>query len=282
MEDGRVIDSTAARQTHPALTSVHLDTNKKSDLFPGTQLRGETIVARRLDDIRIPMTLLSRFDFIVDIPRDARRQMDVALAMYGRQEASVGSPSGEQTPTDWARKLQVLVAYLRSKHARIPFPPAITAAMQDKHAALRHDNDPLLEELPWLSDLQSRLANSAFKYVAAYARLNHRPSPTEEDVDRAFRLIWRKFEFLATLARQLRNPNTWAAPREHDVDAWLQSRFAGRQVRTKEVLDAYRQDVGLEPIRRTIERHLPMVARPGAHQGLWVFPPAPPEGEASP
>ncbi len=97
MEDGVVIDSTAARQTHPALTSIHLDTNKRTDLFPDSQLRGDTIVAKRLDDIRVPMTILSRFDFIIDIPRDAMRQMEISLAMYDR-------PGNVQTPHNPAQQ----------------------------------------------------------------------------------------------------------------------------------------------------------------------------------
>jgi hypothetical protein len=96
-EDGQVIDSTAARQKHAALTSIHLDTNKRTALFPDSQLRGDTIVAKRLDVIRIPMTILSRFDFVIDIPRDVMRQMEISLAMYDR-------PGNVQTPYGPARQ----------------------------------------------------------------------------------------------------------------------------------------------------------------------------------
>ena len=275
MEDGRVIDSTAARQTHPALTSIHLDTNKRTDLFPGSQLRGETIVAKRLDDIRIPMTILSRFDFIIDIPRDAQRQIDIALAMYGRQETKVGPQPGSHTLAEWARKLQVLVAYLRTEHAQITFLPEITTVMQQKHEELSQVNEKLLDQLPWLSDIQARLTNSVFKYAAAYTRMSNRQSPTTDDIDRVFRLIWRKFEFLATLARHLHIPKSWEVPRDIDLEEWLQSRFAGSQVRTKDILATYQQEFGLPPVRRTVERHLRMVAQPGEKQGLWEFPSAP-------
>jgi hypothetical protein len=100
MEDGRVIDSTAARQTHPALTSIHLDTNKRSDLFPDSQLRGETIIAKRLDDIRIPMTILSRFDFVIDIPRDTERQLEVSRpCTTGQQTCRAGRARPRVAPT---------------------------------------------------------------------------------------------------------------------------------------------------------------------------------------
>ena len=52
MEGGVVIDSTAAKQTHSALTSIHLDTNKRTDLFPDSQLHGDTVVAKRLDSLQ--------------------------------------------------------------------------------------------------------------------------------------------------------------------------------------------------------------------------------------
>src|SRR5262249_18277068 len=110
MEDGKVIDATAARQTHPALTSIHLDTNKRTDLFPDSQLRGDTIIAKRLDDIKIPMTILSRFDFVIDIPRDAERQLEVSLAMYDRPGTVLGPRSPAQRRAGWSRKLRVLVA----------------------------------------------------------------------------------------------------------------------------------------------------------------------------
>jgi alkylated DNA repair dioxygenase AlkB len=232
-----------------------------------------------LDDIRIPMTILSRFDFIIDIPRDVQRQIDVALAMYGRQETNVGPQPGGRTRAEWARKLQVLVAYLRTVHAKIDFPEEITTVMQQKHEELSQASEPLLDQ-PWFSDMQARLTNSVFKYAAAYARLSNRSSPTPEDIDHVFRLIWRKFDFLATLAQHLLVPKSWEVPRNIDLEDWLQARFAGQQVRTKDILAAYQQDFGFPPVRRTVERHLPMVAHPGQRQGLWEFPPSGPREEA--
>ncbi len=273
MEDGRVIDSTAARQTHPALTSIHLDTNKRTDLFPGSQLRGETIVAKRLDDIRIPMTILSRFDFIIDIPRDTQRQIGVALMMYDQPGHSVVPLSVGHSLAKWARKLQVLVAFLRTTNAEITFSEEITAMMRQKHEELSQSNERMVDQLPWLSDFQARLANSVFKFAAAYARMNNRQSPIAEDIDHVFRLIWRKFEFLSTLARHLQVPKSWEVPQQLDLENWLQSRFAGRLVQPKEIMAAYQEEFGLPLVRRTLERHLPQVARL-IKKGYWEFPPS--------
>jgi DNA replicative helicase MCM subunit Mcm2 (Cdc46/Mcm family) len=272
MEDGRVIDSTAARQTHAALTSIHLDTNKRTDLFPDSQLRGDTIIAKRLDDIRIPMTILSRFDFIIDIPRDAERQMEVSLAMYDRSGNVQAPRSPAQQRASWSRKLQVLVALLRTEHGEIRFPKPIRRYMRGTQADSWRKSGDALQKIPWLSDFQARLTNSFFKFVAAIARMHGRDKPVVPDVDHAFRLIRRKFEFVATLAKHLNLAKTWEAPEGPDLEQWLLNRFAGQTCTTGDILRAYEDSFGLPPVRRTIERHVPQVAQ-RRRKGLWEFPP---------
>lgn len=274
MEEGQVTDATAAQQTHPALTSIHLDANKKTDLFPDSQLRGETIVAKRLDDIKIPMTNLSRFDFIIDIPRDTQRQMDIALAMYERPGHVVGTRVERYGQDEWARQLQVLVALLRTKHRNITFSPDIVGIMRSRHDALFQSNAALYTKLPWLGDFQTRLTNSVFKFVASYARMSDRDEPHVEDVDRSFRLIGRKFDFLATLSQALQVPSTWEVPQRENLDSWLCERFAGEQVNTGDILAAYQAEYTLPLGRRTLERHLPKVAR-SIKFGVWEFPGSP-------
>jgi hypothetical protein len=271
MEDGRVIDSTAARQMHPALTSIHLDTNKRTDLFPDSQLHGDTIIAKRLDDIRIPMTILSRFDFIIDIPRDTERQMEISLAMYDRPSNVQGPRDPAQQQADWSRKLRVLVAFLRAEHAEIRFPEAIRRYMRDKQQAPWKNSPDAMQRVPWLSDFQARLTNSVFKFVAAYSRMNGRNEPIREDVDRAFRIIHRKFEFVATLAQHLNLAKTWEIPEGPNLQQWLLDRFSGKRCATREILRAYEDSFGIPAVRRTIERHLPSVAR-RMRKGLWEFP----------
>jgi hypothetical protein len=270
MEDGVVIDSTAARQTHPALTSIHLDTNKRTDLFPDSQLRGDTIIAKRLDDIRIPMTILSRFDFVIDIPRDAMRQKEIALAMYDWPANFQMPHNPAQQRADWARKLRVLVALLRTQHETIQFGavPQVVRHMREKQQELWERNEEALKKIPLLSDFQARLTNSVFKFVAACTRMNNRDRPTKEDVDRAFRLINCKFQFLATLAPLLKLPGR-EIPGGAALEEWLRQRFSD-QVKTGQVLQAFQEDFGSPAVRRTIERHLPNVAKK-VRQGLWDF-----------
>jgi hypothetical protein len=123
-------------------------------------------------------------------------------------------------------------------------------------------------------DFQARLSNSVVKFVAAYARMNGRGEPVRQDVDNAFRLIGRKYEFVGTLAQHLNLARGWETPEGPDLEQWLRERFPGQRCTTAEVLRAYQEAFGLAPVRRTIERHLPRVAR-RLRKGLWEFPPAP-------
>jgi hypothetical protein len=214
------------------------------------------------------MTILSRFDFIIDIPRDAMRQMEISLAMYDR-------PGNVQTPHNpaqqragWARKLQVLVALLRTEHDTIHF-ENVRRYMRTKQRELWEKNEEALERIPWLGDFQARLTNSVFKLVAAYARMNNRKKPTREDVDHAFHLITCKLDFVATLGLHLNLPKGHELPEGARLEEWLRRHFSG-PVKTGEVLQAYQTEFGVEPVRRTIERHLPNVAR-RVQKGLWEF-----------
>jgi hypothetical protein len=101
--------------------------------------------------------------------------------------------------------------------------------------------------------------------------MGDREEPQAEDVDRTFRLIRRKFEFLTTLSQSLQVPTTWEAPPREDIDTWLLNHFAGQQVRPQEILSAYEAEYSIPLERRTLERHLHKVAQ-SVKFGVWAFP----------
>jgi len=255
MEDGKAIDSTASRSVHPALTSIHLDMNKRTDLFPESKLRGDSIISKRLDDIKIPMSTLSRFDFVVDIQRDTQRQIEMALKMY--QHGAMATVE-EPLPTQkaWERQLQVLVAHLRDKHPEVHFSQKVVKAMEAKQREIVDQNKEHLEHLPFFGDFQSRLTNSVYKFVAAFARLNDRDQASPGDVEVAFQLIARKFEFLQTLEAQLKVPRSWEAPEREDLDDWLRQRFSGLTVATSDITKEYEKEFTTQLLPRTLQRHL--------------------------
>jgi hypothetical protein len=275
MEDGHVIDSTAADQTHPALTSIHIDMNKQTDLFPEFPLRGATTLAQRLEDILIPMNTLSRFDVIIEIPRDPQGQMQTALGMYEQSTRSTAPAHTGQETAGWARDLQVLVALLRTRHEIVSFPPEIQEAMRQKQEAFCKTNAKQLADIDWLSDFPTRLTQSVFKIVAAYARMHDRSVACDEDVDMAFHLLRWKSAFLTTLSHHLQTPPAWKVPQRDALRDWLQERFAGREVQTGEILQTYQDEFDCELEPRTLGRHLQRLEHQRlAHHiqhGCWRF-----------
>lgn len=206
MEDGKVIDSSAAKKKHHALTSIHIDMNRKSHV----QLAGmsnETSPRKHLADIGVTMNVLSRFDYVVEIPRDSVRQTEIALQMHsGIQVTSNGPVNGKQNMK--ARELQVLVAFLRSEHSKIDIPDELmTSAVRDTHEALLKTYRDASGNESLLSDYQTRLANSIHKLVAAVARGNARNVANESDVEVAHKYAETKMKFLASLNPSDVQPN---------------------------------------------------------------------------
>ncbi|MBK6766542.1 MAG: hypothetical protein IPG71_09595 [bacterium] len=90
MEDGLVIDATAAKQAHHALTSIHIDTNRLSHLHANDS--SPQSPTDQLLDVGITMNVLSRFDFIIEIPRNTARQLEIALEMHSEPVICVSRP----------------------------------------------------------------------------------------------------------------------------------------------------------------------------------------------
>jgi DNA replicative helicase MCM subunit Mcm2 (Cdc46/Mcm family) len=269
IEDGKVIDSTSARQTHHALTAIHLDTNKRSDLFPEAAL-GKSLQ----EDIGIGMHLLSRFDYICDIKRDIQRQKTIVKAMYdGGSTVSTEHPDAVRET--WTRELQLMIAYLRSKHPTIDLQP-VTAYMRQRHEQLMAMVEEQFESVPaLLSDFQTRTVNSVRKMVAAKARLADRNTATKEDVDFAFQLLSRKFEFVSALMASYtaffgNAKMRGELLRGNQVREWLLQTFAGEQVTRAEILEQMQQ-LPSPPSARTIERHLEAMGFRVEH-GYYQFP----------
>ena len=267
MEDGKVIDSTSARQVHHALTAIHLDTNKQSDLFP------EAKYGRSLQkDIGIAMHLLSRFDFVIDIARDSERQKAIALAMY-ESGAIVSSQHPEIKRDTWERELRVMVAYLRHKHTEIDL-EGVKEYMRQRHQELMAGVEELFESVPaLLSDFQTRTVNTVRKMVAARTRLGDRDVAIGDDVDFAFRLLARKFDFVSLLMASYTASfvsGRGELLRGELLDKWLLETFSDERVTRAEILERVHQ-LTSPPSDRSIERHLADMELQTEH-GYYEFP----------
>ena len=192
MEDGEVHDSTSAKMTFQANTSIHLDFNRASDLLL-TPAKGKA-------DVSIPMNIISRFDVVYDIPRDYERQLAAARAMIMNTE--VVGPHQRHEQTEAIRRLQLLVAVLRTNIPRVEIPVAVrhyTSVRMDDLWTL-FDSHSLLQD--YLSLFQTRMVNSVFKLAAAHARGQGRSEADISDIDRAVSILRHKVIFLRSLVTE--------------------------------------------------------------------------------
>jgi len=284
MEDGRVIDSTSARTTHPALTAIHLDMNRQAQLYQ--KRKSENAPPKQIStvDLGIALNVLTRFDFIAEIPRDVERQMEVALSM---QEGVIRSQVSveEFSMASQARELTALIAYLRTRFAVIEIPEEISSHIIDRQRKLLEMNREKLPGLEILGDFQTRLSNSIVKLIFASARANAHSIATQDDVDTAFHFVRTKLDFLSQI-EQFDTPEEWDQTQVTDKVRQRQAKivytFGGQEVTVKQVhAELTRDGSTLKEI--TIRRDLEKVGR-NVRWGVFEVPgkPKPPaDGEAA-
>lgn len=266
MEDGKVIDSTAAKRTHHALTAVHIDMNKHSDVYL-SESEGVDSGHARLRDLGLSINVLSRFDFAIEIPRDTERQAEIALDMHDGAQHTARYPSVKAQDAV-ERQLKVLVAYLRSKYAEVEIPAEVVQYIREKQQALLDENRDRREQLKLLGDFQTRLSNSVDKLIFAIARGNARSVATREDVGKAFEFIAVKMEFLSNI-EAFTTPESWRqAGSEAKIDVrrrFIRETFSDTDVTAEEVRAAVCKKFDAEFSASTIRRDLAEVADKREH-----------------
>lgn len=257
MEDGKVIDSTAAKTIHPSETAIHLDTNKITDLFPEKQVKGFT------DDVNIPMNVLSRFDYICDIPRDVEKQIANSLERFEGGTAILKEEPKKGLDLK-KREIGKLVAFLRSTHMEVTFSSKVRGYMREKFEEIRDANIDQLKDLPLLSDFIQRMQNSIHKFVSAYARMNDRSYATNEDVDASLPFLKEKMkvlmEVLANTQQLLKIPQAWEIPTGVALSQWISGRYGGQTVTIKQIREDYESKFGVPLAERTAYRRVKEVA----------------------
>lgn len=194
MEDGEVIDSTSARTTHEAVTAIHLDTNLPSQV----QMIEEP---NPLKDINIPTNILSRFDFIMNIPRDVQRQYEVTKEMIGGDKVieSYGKSNIEE---QWKREIRRFVAYARTAYHYVEIKGDVPEYILEKLDQIKKDAEKTFEDPLLLADIITRLGMSIQKYVKAITSANLRYDATKEDVDYALEFIQEKLSYLSQIGKE--------------------------------------------------------------------------------
>ena len=270
MEEGECKDSTAAKKTHPAETSIHIDTNRLTDIWPGREPKDF------VENIGIPMHVLTRFDIILDIPADTEREIRTALDRL-RGSAKVTAKSRRKTAEPSAIRIRKLVAVLRDKHEEVNIPKHIHEYMRKRFEELRDANKERLKDLPHLSDFMQRMMNSLHKFATAHARMRDRSVCDEEDVKVALTFIGKKLEALSRLHSELKIPKGWEPrPRGEKIAEWIAQEFPpGTIVTVKDVRGAYEKRFGIPLDERTAQRWLRRAATQG-RKGSWKLRTRPP------
>ncbi|KAA3609705.1 MAG: hypothetical protein DWQ03_17145 [Calditrichaeota bacterium] len=247
MEDGEVIDSSSARTTFIANTSILLDMNRKSQVYKG---EGSTESA----DINIPINILSRFDFIIDIPQDKQRQLVVAQDIFTKTEDLVD---------DWKREVKHFVAYIRTYFKKIKFSEEVEVQLKKKLRQIESQVRTIPEIENDFQDFYTRLAVSAQKYVKAVASINLRTHARISDVDEAFRFIQTKVDFLKNHLINIKPRKVNSAE-----DRWqlLEEEFTGKEFKRKEVI-AFYEEKKILVNSKTVDRDLLKASK--VRQGVY-------------
>jgi hypothetical protein len=185
MEDGQVIDSTSGNTTHLAETAVLLDMNRYSHIHPSGKFDS-------FSDIDIPINLLARFDYIMEIPRDEARSETIAEEMTSNFQV-MGS-DGKPSDHDWQEELRFIIAFLKTEYRRVEFPEDIRQMVSDR---VRSILDEIPSELSsQVEDMRLRIIRSVFKLAKVTTTANLRSVATKEDVEYALRFVQDKVSFV--------------------------------------------------------------------------------------
>ena len=235
MEDGEVIDSTAAHWIHEAITSIHLDTNKYSQV-------GMMSGTNTIKDIDIPTNILSRFDFIIDIPRNIERQFEIA-DMINKGERTLSSYGRGETEKEWQRDLRRIVAYVRTYFNDVTVSSDVSDYISEKVKLCRQEYEKKFKDTGLMADIITRLIISIQKYIKAIASANLRTNALNSDVDYAFKLIKHKLDYLSSLGSSdtALLADSVKKYKEEDRIKLIHERLEGKIVDGKMVLELYKE-----------------------------------------
>ena len=235
MEDGKVIDSTAAHWIHEAITSIHLDTNKYSQV-------GMMSGTNTIKDIDIPTNILSRFDFIIDIPRNIERQYEIA-DMINKGERTLSSYGKGETEKEWQRDLRRIVAYVRTYFSDVTVSSDVSDYISEKIKLYRQEYEKKFKDTGLMADIITRLIISIQKYIKAIASANLRTNALNSDVDYAFKLIKHKLDYLSSLGSSDTSllADSVKKYKEEDRIKLIHERLEGKIVDGKMVLELYKK-----------------------------------------
>jgi len=263
MEEGQVIESTSAATVHPAETSLLIDMNRYSQIKPGEY--------NTFTDINIPVNMLARFDFIIEIPRDEQRSRITASQMASSIDSLGGAIPTETEP--WKLRLRYLTAYLKSEYNITSF-TGVQEYIDERIGAILQAVPAQLQIL--VEDMRLRLVRSVFKITKAVATANATRIATREHVDYALTFVQDKVNFICRIDPQDINRSIEKSGIEDGTKRreMINNEFKGKTFTITQVQDHLSKHMEGTYSNRTIERDLRALdatskANP---KGSWSLP----------
>ena len=164
--------------------------NKVSDVKAGP-------VASAYADINIPYNVISRFDYIVQLPADLDRLIKT-LKQTSTQGRKLSSYDEDEQVIPWQRPLKRIVAFMRTYWREVEIPADVDAYITDqvlKEFGLNGSGNQTLSNRVIQANIQ-RVNRSVYKFVKALACVDHQPAAKKEIVDRAMVYVRDKIKFL--------------------------------------------------------------------------------------
>ena len=244
-EEGQVTDSTSANMTHLAETGVLLDMNRYSQIYPDRSFDS-------FSDIDIPVNLLARFDYIMEIPKDEARSQVVAEEMVDNFKVMGTAPNASDL--EWQRQLQFIIAFLKSEYIIVEFPDELRTMVSDRVEFMLSDVHPKLHGL--VENMKLRMIRSVFKLAKGTTAANLRREATKDDIEYALRFVQDKVNFvkgikvddIRTAKPDITDPNK----RRELID----KQFKGKHFTIEEVQSHLATVMDGECNNRTIQRDL--------------------------
>ena len=254
MEDGKVIDSTSAKTVHKAITSIHVDMNRLSQVIPGKKFTA-------YDDIPIPTNVLSRFDFVIEIPKNAETQMEVAKSMIDRWDKFGNLYSDNEKPPEWIRDLKVIVGFITSNFRSTEISAEVKQYADDKLKDLNESYSSENTSSEDMSDVSTRLVNSIAKYAKAITCSKYEPKVLKADIDEAFSFIDYKMKFLANREPEPEAQKIGVVERRCQI---MVERYANRIISIKAITNDWNSTPELIPVDiKTISRAMKRLVENG-------------------
>lgn len=263
MEDGKVEDSTSAMKTHLSATAIHVDMNRLSQVLPESR-------QSKFSDLSIPVNILSRFDFIVEIPPNAERQKEIVLDM-ARGEKFLSTEMNLQESKSNQKEIRKIIALLKSEFKTVKISADVSDFIEKKLTKIFDDNEKYAFLQQHFPSMLTRLEISIEKMAKSIAALEMRDHVIIDDIDLVFEFIHRKLNFLSKLEiMEIDNTSQKTDEKRRNM---IIKEFSGKEITLEDASELLQKDEYERPNERTIRRDLEYLCKEGfaskPSRGIW-------------